>query len=167
MPENVNETNRYESLLRLTPTQVIAIDVLDCGGTQTEAAERAGVSRVTVSRWVHHHPAFSAELNRRMVERARRVAAQADELTLRAMALTIRAIDEGDTSVAIQWLRLAGTTLLSNLSRQIERPLTAEAIIAKSTEKAAMSAPLELLADPYRKSTLRGILEMVDDQSTG
>lgn len=157
-----DETIRYESLLKLTPTQVIAVDVLDRGGTQTEAAELAGVSRVTVSRWVHHHPAFLAELNRRIVERAHRVTTQADELTLKAMTVLSRAIDEGDTSAAIQWLRLLGPTALSIQSREPDRPLSAEAVISRSIEAAAMAAPLEMLADPYRKSTVRGILAMVD-----
>ncbi len=154
-----DETIRYESFLKLSPAQVLAVDVLDAGGSQLEAADNAGVSRVTVSRWLHHHPAFIAELNRRQVERASRVAARSDELTLRAMEVVAQAVEQGETSVAIQWLRLLGPALLASSDRKKERPVSAEAIIAKSTEKAAMSAPLELLADPYRKSTLRGIFE--------
>lgn len=162
MLENIDETNRYGSLLQLTPTQAIAIDVLDCGGTQSEAAERAGVSRVTVSRWIHNHPAFIAELNRRHVERADRVSVRIDELTLRAMELVALAIEQGDTSTAIQWLRISGPMNPNLRGRGSERPLSADAIITRASESAAMSAPMEILSDPYRMGTMRKLVALVE-----
>ena len=162
MLENIDETSRYDSLLQLTPTQAIAVDVLDCGGTQMEAAERAGVSRVTVSRWIHNHPAFVAELNRRQVERANRVSARIDELTLRAMELVGQAIEQGDTPTAIQWLRIAGPMSPILRGQGSERPLSAEAIITRAAESAAMSAPLEVLSNPYRKGTMRKLVALIE-----
>jgi hypothetical protein len=49
-------------------SQVLAVAALMGGSTVTEAAEKAGVSRETVSRWVHHDPAFIAELQNRRAE---------------------------------------------------------------------------------------------------
>ncbi len=159
-----DETIRYESLLKLSPPQVLAVDVLDAGGSQVEAAEKAGVSRVTVSRWLHHHPAFVAELNRRQVERASRVAARSDELTFKAMEVVAQAVEQGDTSAAIQWLRLLGPALHAGADRKRERPLSAEAIILHATETMAMSAPMQVISDPYRKSTLKGIISLTEQE---
>ena len=156
-----DETNRYESLLKLTPAQALAADVLDAGGSQSEAAEMAGVSRVTISRWTHHHPAFVAELNRRYIERAGRVATRVDELTSKAMELVAKSVEQGDTSVAIQWLRILGPLGLKNRDPKGKRPISAEEIIAKAAELAAMAAPLELVSHPYRDSAVRRIISSV------
>jgi transposase len=47
------------------------IEALASGSTVTEAAERAGVARETVSRWVQRDPEFIAELQNRRAEMAR------------------------------------------------------------------------------------------------
>lgn len=41
-----------------------AVNALIAGGTHEDAALASGVHRVTVTRWVNHHPAFVAEMNR-------------------------------------------------------------------------------------------------------
>ncbi len=51
-------TDRYKVLRELNHAQTSALDVLIAGGTHAEAAETAGVHRVTVTRWVSNHPAF-------------------------------------------------------------------------------------------------------------
>jgi hypothetical protein len=48
----------------LSQAQYVAITALSGGCTITQAANDAGVSRETVSRWLNHDPAFQAELNR-------------------------------------------------------------------------------------------------------
>lgn len=48
--------------------QLLAISVLERGGTCQAAAEVAGVTRQTVSRWMHHDVVFQAERNRRKAE---------------------------------------------------------------------------------------------------
>ena len=40
-------TDRYKSLHELSPSQAIAVDVLDSGGTHAEAATAAEVNRTT------------------------------------------------------------------------------------------------------------------------
>lgn len=156
-----DETLRYESLLKLSPAQTVAVDVLDAGGSQLDAAAKAGVSRVTISRWTHHHPAFVAELNRRCIERAGRVAAQSDELIFKAMELVAQAIDQGDVTVAVQVLRILGPVTPEIRSRRMERPISAEEIIARDVGVAAMNAPLELVSDPYRNVTVKKIAALL------
>ena len=62
-------TDRYEMLRRLSEQQLCAIEALIGGSSIQEAADAAGVNRVTVSRWRNHHPEFQAELNRRRDEK--------------------------------------------------------------------------------------------------
>ena len=61
-------TDRYKALRELNDSQLKAVDALLAGQTHAEAAELAGVHRVTVSRWATKHPAFRVELNRRRQE---------------------------------------------------------------------------------------------------
>ena len=144
-------TERYESLLRLTPAQAIAIDVLDRGGTHLEAAEAAGTHRVTVTRWVHHHPAFVAELNRRRFERLELISKRCHQVTLRAMDLVEAEIEEGGLSAALNWLRIAPVFVRASAQppNRIDRSMTASGIIDQATESAAMSETLEMLNRAY------------------
>lgn len=56
-------TTDYQTLQTLTPAQELAIVSLLAGNSDAEAAEDAGVHRVTVTRWRLYDPAFSAELD--------------------------------------------------------------------------------------------------------
>jgi hypothetical protein len=49
------DINRYQARLQLSASQVLVMDALDDGATHAEADQVAGVNRVTVIRWVHHH----------------------------------------------------------------------------------------------------------------
>lgn len=51
------------ALLGLTPSQQIAIEALAVGVTHEVAAEKAGVTRETITRWAGHLPSFQAALN--------------------------------------------------------------------------------------------------------
>lgn len=68
---------------QLSSTQLTALEALLTGASVTEAAERAGVDRTTVSRWKNRDPEFMAALNARkrdVWERARsRLLAAVDE----------------------------------------------------------------------------------------
>ena len=55
-------------LYQLSEKQLRALDVLANGGTHADAAEAAGVHRVTVTKWCNSHPAFKADRNRRRSE---------------------------------------------------------------------------------------------------
>jgi len=57
----------------ISAAQSLAVEALASGSTVTEAAEKAGVARETVSRWVHRDPEFIAELQNRRAEMAAQV----------------------------------------------------------------------------------------------
>jgi len=95
-------------LVELAPAQLIALDLLDSGATHAEAAKACGKDRVTVTRWVSHHPAFIAELNRRKIERVREHERAVAELTRAAVATVGKAVADGDVRAAVDWLRLVG-----------------------------------------------------------
>lgn len=63
-----NTTNADDGVRSLTPQQEAAADQLAVGRTVTETAELVGVSRQTVSEWLHHHNVFKAALNARRTE---------------------------------------------------------------------------------------------------
>jgi hypothetical protein len=51
------------ALLGLTPAQQLAVEALAVGVTHEEAANKAGVTRETITRWAGHLPSFKAALN--------------------------------------------------------------------------------------------------------
>jgi hypothetical protein len=51
------------ALLRLTASQQVAVEALAVGATHEAAAEKAGVTRETITRWAGHLPSFQAALN--------------------------------------------------------------------------------------------------------
>lgn len=101
-------TDDYKSLRSLTERQLLAIDALLTGSTHREAAEAAGVHRVTVSGWVSTHPAFQAELNRRRQELNEGRAARLRELDEAALNALAARLDDGDPEYAMKWLKLRG-----------------------------------------------------------
>ena len=154
-------TDRYQSLLRLTESQVRAVDTLDAGSTHAEAAQAAGVNRVTVTRWVHHHPEFKAELNRRRLERLEIVSARSEGVTDRAIDVVGQAIDEGNVGTALAWLRMTLTPSWSmprNGTSSL-KPLTATEIIAHAAELVAMHEPMQALTAIYRQEAIDQIHE--------
>ncbi len=153
------DTDRYQSLLDLSGSQLTALEIIETGGTHTEAANAAGVHRVTVTKWCHHHPAFIAERNRRQIERAERVAAMADEATVRAIEVVTAAIDSGDTSTAMQWLRLAGSWHCCADQRGSDRtrPVTAQNVIDAIAETQSMMSPTAVLTLSYREAAIASI----------
>jgi hypothetical protein len=98
----------YELLLQLSPSQSLAVEVLDRGGTHSEAAEAAGVDRTTVARWATRHPAFVAELGRRRLDRARSNARRLAEIDLQAIGEISAEIERGNADLALKWCKLRG-----------------------------------------------------------
>ena len=101
-------TNGYKSLRELSERQLVAIDALLTGATHGEAADKAGVHRVTVSKWVSGHPAFQAELNRRRLELNAQRAARLRELDEAALDAIAHQLETTDPEFAIKWLKLRG-----------------------------------------------------------
>jgi hypothetical protein len=71
----------------ISAAQSLAVEALASGSTVTEAAERAGVVRETVSRWVHGDPEFIAELQNRRAEMAAQVRCALEALGKRSVAV--------------------------------------------------------------------------------
>ena len=99
-------TECHETLHRLSVRQERAIGVLLAGGSHEQAAESARVHRVTVTRWVNHHPAVIAAMNNSRLESQARHQFITSQLMEKAMSVIEAALDEGDRSVAIRWLSM-------------------------------------------------------------
>lgn len=83
------------ALLSLTPAQQLAVEALSTGATRQTAADAAGVTRETVTRWAGHLPAFRATLN---LYRATMVAEQIDtarRIRGKALDAVESAVDNG------------------------------------------------------------------------
>jgi hypothetical protein len=102
----LSAANRDESLHDLTSAQLAAINALIVGGSHEEAAQAAGVHRVTVTRWVNHHPAFVAQMNQAKLDVANQAVVKIGRLTDLALDVVHAALEEGDRGVALKWLNL-------------------------------------------------------------
>jgi transposase len=101
-------TSGYKSLRELSERQLVAIEALLTGASHGEAAEKARVHRVTVSKWVSGHPAFQAQLNRRRRELYEQRTAQLRELDEAALDAVAHQLETKDPEFAIKWLKLRG-----------------------------------------------------------
>lgn len=72
---------------KISSAQELAVAALVSGSTITEAAEKAGVSRETCSRWVHRDPAFIAEVQNQRAELAAAVRCELASLGKQAVAV--------------------------------------------------------------------------------
>jgi hypothetical protein len=151
--------DRYQSLLDLSGSQLTALEIIETGGTHAEAANAAGVHRVTVTKWCHHHPAFIAERNRRQIERAERVAVITDTATIRAIEVVSALIDTGDAETAMKWLRLVAPRQFTTNQVRVSHSgqVTAQDVIDAIAETEAMSSPMAVLTDSYRESAITSI----------
>ena len=88
--------------------QSIAIDALIRGTTHREAAENAGVQRTTVTAWCNKNITFIAEWNRRRRQRLAAAGERLHEVTVAALAAVEESINDGDTAVALTFIRIVG-----------------------------------------------------------
>jgi hypothetical protein len=79
-------------LATISATQALALEALLKGATITKAASEAGVVRETVSRWVHHDPAFAAELQNARAELALQTLCALEALGMRAVGVLVEAM---------------------------------------------------------------------------
>ena len=105
-------TASNNSLHELTPEQVLAVIALSTGGTHSQAAEAAGVHRVTVSKWSNHHPAFVAALATLRRDAVMEARAAALRITRTALDVVFATIDAGDVEAAFKWLRMGSGAAL-------------------------------------------------------
>jgi hypothetical protein len=78
----------------LSPAQSIAVAALVSGSTVSGAAEKAGVTRETVSRWVHRDPHFIAELQNTRAEIAAQTRCALESLGKRSVEVLRDAIQK-------------------------------------------------------------------------
>ena len=76
----------------ISPVQAVALETLAAGATVTEAAQKAGVSRETVSRWMHHDANFIAELQNLRAELASQARCALEALGTQAIAVLLAAL---------------------------------------------------------------------------
>jgi len=95
------------ALVNLSATQAIAAEAIATGATHGEAAELAGVTRETVSRWVNHHPGFGEALDRARHVLADEAITTACRIRAKALAAVERRLDTDpdDLPVALAVLR--------------------------------------------------------------
>ncbi len=98
-----SDNSGHDDLLRenrdlLSPRQLAALEVRLVGGSQSDAAQRAGVDERTIRRWESHNYAYEAEWNRRLVKRNYESAEKIREIWDLATDNMIALLREGDRS---------------------------------------------------------------------
>lgn len=92
-----------EALSTLSPSQITAVRMLTEGASQTQAAEAAGCTRETLSRWLTHHPGVRVALVEAQIAlmsehalAAARVRTRATEAAGRALTVLMDRLDADD-----------------------------------------------------------------------
>lgn len=101
-------TKSYKREHGLTAKQLVAIDCLLMGKTDREAAEVAGVNRVTITKWRLYDPYFQAELNRRRAEIWNAAVDRLRNLILKALDVVEKSLDQGDVKTALEIVKMSG-----------------------------------------------------------
>lgn len=103
-----------DDLLRLTPRQETAVELLLVGKSDAATAKALGIHRTTIARWRAAHPAFQAELARRRAERFRAATERLRALVPKALDVLEDELDGDDrlpTAHAV--LKMAGLDKLA------------------------------------------------------
>jgi transposase len=158
-------TNGYKSLREVSERQLVAIEALLTGATHSEAADKAGVHRVTVSKWVAGHPGFQAELSRRRQERNEQRAARLRELDEAALDAVAHQLDTSDPEFAIKWVKLRA---ISSAIHPAPGPTDAEEIIDRQyrarLESARHDATSALVLDDLSGVDPKRVREELEDE---
>ena len=141
--------NRYGWLREVNGQQLQAAACLAGGATHEDAAQVAGVHRVTVSRWANHHPAFIAEVNRLRIEAAEQAVATVRRITSAALAVVESAVEAGDLEAALKWLRLGTLRSLTAVAGGATDPVA----VIEGVRRSMPTALATLLSDPNDPST--------------
>ncbi|MGO9596716.1 MAG: hypothetical protein ACLP7Q_01695 [Isosphaeraceae bacterium] len=120
---------------RISPAQALAVAALASGSNITEAAEKAGVARKTVSRWVHGDPDFIAELQNTRAEIAAQLRCALETLGKRSIVVLREAVQNSFTpgtklKAACAVLKLLGADRAETIS-----PTTAEEVRLRLLER--------------------------------
>lgn len=128
----MTEQHESHTLRDLTDAQRLAIDALLTGATDKEAADSVGVKRETVNRWVNHHPAFRAELNRRRQHIQDQHSDQIRQMNGVALEHYHQRMLEGDADYIKSWVKASG---VARLNTTVTGPLDSEDIIKDHVDR--------------------------------
>jgi AcrR family transcriptional regulator len=97
-----------EIVTSLAGNQMTVLDLLRLGKSVADTARAAGISRMTIYRWLKDDAHFRAAYNQWMDEMAMSCRSRMMMMTEKALATIERAIDGGDARMAMQLLNGAG-----------------------------------------------------------
>jgi hypothetical protein len=120
---------------KISPAQSLAVAALASGATVTEAAERAGVARETVSRWVHGDPDFIAELQNTRAEMSAQLRCALETLGKRSIVVLREAVQNSFTPATKLKAACAVLKLLGADRAETIPPTTAEEVRLKLLER--------------------------------
>jgi len=95
----------------ISDRQSIAIDLLLNGETTTAVAEKIGVTRQTVSNWIHHHLPFIAESKLRRQQRLATTTQRFEKAVSLALDIVIKQLENGDSTHITLLLKHAASHL--------------------------------------------------------
>ncbi|HSZ55243.1 MAG TPA: hypothetical protein VK797_06250 [Tepidisphaeraceae bacterium] len=95
-------------IMELSPPQQAALGALAGGQTFSSAAESAGVSRMTLWRWLRSDPAFAEAYQQWKLELRETAEAQLLRVGEQAVAAVARAAEAGDAKIGLAILREMG-----------------------------------------------------------
>mgnify|MGYP003657619586 CR=1 FL=1 len=96
-----SEDLMYDERDSLSPAQITALEVRSAGGSQSDAAQQAGVDQRTVRRWERHNYCYIAESNRKLAVRNSQSADRLREIWDLATQNVVTALKEGDRNVTL------------------------------------------------------------------
>lgn len=132
---------QVEALYELDDRQLAALDVLSAGGTHQEAADAAGVHRVTVSRWAGNVPAFIAERNRRRAELAATRASKVEQIDAVALDRLMDWVATGDPDALRFWAKVRGAEVMGTID---PGPQTAQEVVEQRVVQRRVERDAEL-----------------------
>ena len=120
---------------KISPAQSLAVAALASGSTITEAAERAGVARETVSRWANDDPDFIAELQNTRAEMAAQLRCALETLGKRSIAVLRDAVQNSYTPATKLKAACAVLKLLGADRAETIPPTTADEVRLRLLER--------------------------------
>ena len=108
MSENLPAPIDQPDFDNLPIDQQIALSALAEGCNNTESAERAGVTRVTLWRWIRYDPAFAAVYNAWKQELSDAARTKLLTAAPSATSAVLKAVEAGDAQLALSLLKSLG-----------------------------------------------------------
>jgi hypothetical protein len=97
-----------KAIMELSPSQQAALGALAGGQTLSSAAEAAGVTRMTLWRWLRSDPVFAEAYQQWKLELRASAEAQLLRVGEQAVAALARAAEAGDAKIGLAILREMG-----------------------------------------------------------